>query len=51
MLKIKDSVDLSHKHNSIIIVYDGGLWTEELLEEDIKSIVTKEQFSSLEYII
>ena len=47
--KIERIVDISHKHNSIIVVYDGELWNEEIMEEDIENIVTKEQFESISY--
>jgi len=47
--KIERIVDISHKHNSIIVVYDGELWNEEIMKEDIENIVTKEQFESISY--
>lgn len=43
-VKIEQILQVSHKHNSIIINNE-----EELLEQDIKSIVTHQQFKQVEY--
>lgn len=41
---IEEILQVSHKHNSIIVNDE-----EEILAKNIKSIVTKEQFKSIEY--
>lgn len=43
-VKIEKILQVSHKHNSIIINDE-----EELLEQDIKTIVTHQQFKQVEY--
>lgn len=47
--KIERIVEVNHKHNSIIVVYDGELWNEEIKEEDIEDVVTHEQFNQVKY--